>query len=120
MDDGLVGGVSPSRLRKSHFGSAEQQRPVRLGQAWSIWLSGLSDPSGCLMQPNKPDRPNRPNEQDRLADFFSILLGSDRRRDRLEVTQLARVAGAERMDLLYSEGGGEFHSDVRVFLRHLA
>ena len=28
----------------------------------------------CLMQPNKPDRLNRPNEQDRLADFFSILL----------------------------------------------
>jgi hypothetical protein len=27
-----------------------------------------------LIQPNKPDRPNRPNEQDRLADFFSILL----------------------------------------------
>ena len=27
-----------------------------------------------LMQPNKPDRPNRPYEQDRLADFFSILL----------------------------------------------
>jgi hypothetical protein len=27
-----------------------------------------------LMQPNKPDRPNRPNEQERLADFFSILL----------------------------------------------
>jgi hypothetical protein len=26
------------------------------------------------MQPNKPDRPNRPNEQDRLVDFFSILL----------------------------------------------
>ena len=26
------------------------------------------------MQPNKSDRPNRPNEQDRLADFFSILL----------------------------------------------
>ena len=26
-----------------------------------------------LMQPNKPDRPN---EQDRLADFFSILLGA--------------------------------------------
>jgi hypothetical protein len=25
-----------------------------------------------LMQPNKPDRPN---EQDRLADFFSNLLG---------------------------------------------
>ncbi len=29
-----------------------------------------------LMQPNKPDRPNRPNLQDRLADFFSILLGA--------------------------------------------
>ena len=27
-----------------------------------------------LMQPNKPDKPNRPNEQDRLADFFGILL----------------------------------------------
>ncbi len=27
-----------------------------------------------LIQPNKPDRRNRPNEQDRLADFFSILL----------------------------------------------
>ena len=27
-----------------------------------------------LVQPNKPDRPNRPNEQDRLVDFFSILL----------------------------------------------
>ena len=24
--------------------------------------------------PDRPDRPNRPNEQDRLADFFSILL----------------------------------------------
>jgi hypothetical protein len=39
-----------------------------------------------LIQPNKPDRPNRPNEQDRLTDFFSILLarivheGSLRRR----------------------------------------
>jgi hypothetical protein len=31
-------------------------------------------------KPNKrdrPDRPNRPNEQDRLADFFSILLGHE-------------------------------------------
>ena len=27
-----------------------------------------------LIQPNKLDRPNRPNEQDRLADFSSILL----------------------------------------------
>jgi hypothetical protein len=26
------------------------------------------------MQPNKPDKPNKPNEQDRLADFFNILL----------------------------------------------
>ena len=25
-------------------------------------------------KPDRPDRPNRPNEQDRLADFFSILL----------------------------------------------
>jgi hypothetical protein len=50
---------------------------------------GLSGYLVCLVflvqpkkqdQPNKPnkrdkpDRPNRPNEQDRLADFFSILL----------------------------------------------
>ena len=35
-------------------------------------------------------------------------------------TQVARVAGAERMDLFYSEGGGEFHSGVRVFPKHLA
>ena len=27
-----------------------------------------------LIQPNNRDRPNRPHEQDRLADFFSILL----------------------------------------------
>ena len=46
--------------------------------------------------------------------------GSDRRRYWSEITQVARVAGAERMDLLYSEGGGEFHSGVQVFLRHLA
>ena len=46
--------------------------------------------------------------------------GSDGRRDRSEITQVARVAGAGRMDLSYSEGGGEFHSGVRVFLRHLA
>src|ERR1700704_519079 len=34
---------------------------------------GLSGYLVSLMQLNKPDRPNRPNEQDRLADFFSIL-----------------------------------------------
>ena len=38
----------------------------------------------------------------------------------IETTQVSLMAGAERMDLLYSEGGGEFHSGVRVFLRHLA
>jgi len=37
------------------------------------------------MQPNKPERPNRPNEQDRLADFFSILLET-RRREKLKAT----------------------------------
>ena len=47
-------------------------------------------------------------------------LGSDGRRYWSEITQAARVAGAERMDLLYSEGGGEFHSGGQVFLRHLA
>jgi len=28
---------------------------------------------------DKPDKPNRPNEQDRLTDFFSILLGQRRK-----------------------------------------
>jgi hypothetical protein len=48
-----------------------------------IWdKPGLSGYLVCLVhlvslpQPNKPDRPNRPNEQDRLEDFFSILLGA--------------------------------------------
>ena len=36
------------------------------------------------------------------------------------LAQVALVSEAERMDLLYSEGGGEFHSGVRVFLRDLA
>jgi hypothetical protein len=59
-------------------------------QAWD--KPGLSSCLVCLVhlvsliQPNKPDRPNRPNEQDRLTDFFSILLarivheGSSRKR----------------------------------------
>jgi hypothetical protein len=48
-----------------------------------VWQKpGLSGYLVCLVhlvsliQPNKPDRPNRPNEQDRLADFFSILLAT--------------------------------------------
>ena len=28
-----------------------------------------------LVSPMQPNKPDRPNEQDRLADFFSILLG---------------------------------------------
>jgi hypothetical protein len=46
-------------------------------QVWN--KPGLSSCLVCLVhlvsliQPNKPDRLNRPNEQDRLADFFSIL-----------------------------------------------
>ena len=45
-----------------------------------VWHKpGLSGYLVCLVhlvsltQPIKPDRLNRPNEQDRLADFFSIL-----------------------------------------------
>jgi hypothetical protein len=65
------------RARENHFDSAEHRWPAR----WN--RPGLSGYLVCLvhlmslMQPNKPDRPNRPTEQDRLADFFSILL-SDR------------------------------------------
>jgi len=42
-------------------------------QVWEkALLSGYHVSPVSLMQ---PDRPSRPNEQDRLADFFSILLG---------------------------------------------
>jgi hypothetical protein len=40
-----------------------------------------------LIQPNKPDRPNRPNEQDRLADFSSILLEQRRGVGRVRIGQ---------------------------------
>jgi hypothetical protein len=36
--------------------------------------------------------------------------------DRSEVIQVSRAAGAERMDLRYSEEGGAFHFDFQVFL----
>ena len=36
------------------------------------------------------------------------------------IIQVARMAGAERMDLRYSEECGEFHSGGRAFLRLLA
>ena len=35
------------------------------------------------------------------------------------ITQVAQVAGVERVDLPCSERGEEFHSDARVFPRHL-
>ena len=49
-----------------------------------VYLVGLVYPVSLVQpnkqdKPNKPikrDRPNRPHEQDRLADFFSILLTS--------------------------------------------
>jgi len=44
------------------------------------------------MQPNKPDRPNRPNEQDKLADFFSILFEKHEGREKLKAS-LAHNAG---------------------------
>ena len=66
-----LGGLS--RQRENYVGTLELRWSARLEQTLSVWLCGLSGPSGSLMQPNKPDRPNRPNEQDRLADCFSIL-----------------------------------------------
>ena len=66
-----------SRLRKNYIASQNFTGPHVLDKP------GLSDYLVCLvhlvslMQPNKPDRPNRPNEQDRLADFFSILIETD-------------------------------------------
>ena len=61
----------PRRLRKNISTQQNFDGP-------HVWdkpgLSGYLVYLVSLMQPNKPDRPNRPNEQDRLADFFSILL----------------------------------------------
>ena len=56
------------RLRKNYCGCNHSM--VRRSGATPVCLVHLVS----LMQPNKPDRPNRPNEQDRLADFSSILL----------------------------------------------
>jgi len=52
--------------------------PALTGCGKILWhkpgLSGYLVNLVGLVQPNKQDRPDRPNEQDRLADFFSILL----------------------------------------------
>ncbi len=37
-----------SRLRKNYFGTLELRWSARVGQAWSIWLSGLSSVSGLF------------------------------------------------------------------------
>ena len=71
--DGVDGDEARS-LRKNYCGTVEIQWSPHPGRA------GLSGYLVCmvhlvsLMQPHKPDRSNRPNEQDRPADFFSILL----------------------------------------------
>jgi hypothetical protein len=46
------------------------------GKTWLVCFVYLVDLVYLVsfVQPNKPERPNRPNEQDKLADFFSILL----------------------------------------------
>ena len=46
------------------------------GKTWLVCFVYLVDLVYLVsfVQPNKQDKPDRPNEQDRLADFFSILL----------------------------------------------
>ena len=74
-----------SLSRPKEVRSQETSMPARLPATSSVERNRprLSDYLVCLVglvqannrdRPNKPDRPNRPNEQDRLADFFSILL----------------------------------------------
>ena len=48
--------------------------PVRVHRVSLVHLVGLIQPNN-RDRPNRRDRSNRPHEQDRLADFFSILLG---------------------------------------------
>ena len=63
-----------SRLWGNYFGAADlDSLHVRDKPGLSGYLVCLVH-LVSLMQLNKPDRPNRPNEQDRLKDFFSILL----------------------------------------------
>lgn len=59
------------------------------------------------------------HERDR-QDVCDSRESSVGRRSCSEITQVARVVGAERMDLRYLEGCGTLHSGVRVFLRRLA
>ena len=46
--DNDVGGDfhEPSRLRKNYVGTPERRWSARVAQARSVWLSGLSGPSG--------------------------------------------------------------------------
>ena len=84
-----------SRLRENHFDRAGSRWPLRLGQArsvwsiwslwfiwlvWSIWLVLFTKKPDRPNRPDRQDRPNRPHEQDRLADCFSLLLGTGRGR----------------------------------------
>ena len=41
--------------------------------SWFVWLLSFFEPNQLNKQ-DEPNKPDRPNEQDRLADFFSILL----------------------------------------------
>jgi len=53
--------------------SGRSQVYLVIWSVWSIWFVLFPDPE----KPNtrdRPNRPDRPNEQDRLADFFSILI----------------------------------------------
>jgi hypothetical protein len=47
---------------------------VHLVDPVSLVQPNKQDKPNKLTKRGRPDRPNRPNEQDRLADFFSILL----------------------------------------------
>ena len=62
-----------SQVRTSRTSSVYLVRLVYL-VVWFLWVTQQNKPD----RPDEPDRPNRPNEPDRLADFFSSLLGGIR------------------------------------------
>ena len=74
--------LQTNRTNRLYLAGGGKTMPVfRQSNCPHVWdKSGLSGYLVCLvhlvslMPPHKPDRPNRPHEQDRLADFFSILL----------------------------------------------
>jgi hypothetical protein len=94
---------NPSRLIHMQCGPSHERSRARRARVDLVHLVYLV----CLVQPNKPDRPNSPNEQERLPDFFSLLLKRAvwRGKEKLfSAAGLARTASENRLSLHCGSG----------------